>query len=126
MSRNKLKVLVVGVCASGKTSLVEALRARGIDAHHAAQEHSNVPWMWKMSKPDFLIVLQAKYETIKKRRDIPWNEKRYWLEVERLRGAKENANLIIDTDNLTKEEVAEIALNALNNYFVTLGKEKLR
>ncbi|MBP9503378.1 MAG: hypothetical protein KBF17_14555, partial [Candidatus Promineofilum sp.] len=42
-----LRVAVVGPCASGKSTLVAALRAAGYDARHPAQEHSFVKDMWR-------------------------------------------------------------------------------
>ena len=55
-----MKVAVVGVCASGKTTLVSALRQFGIDAVDVAQEHSLVPHMWQViTRPDVLIYLDA-------------------------------------------------------------------
>jgi dephospho-CoA kinase len=39
----KLRIGVVGPCAAGKTTLVAALKNRGYEVHHIAQEHSYVP-----------------------------------------------------------------------------------
>ena len=65
------KIVVVGVCASGKTTLVEGLRARGYRARSVALEHSNVPRLWTYHDPDFLVVLDCSLDTIRKRRLIP-------------------------------------------------------
>ena len=35
-------IVVAGVCASGKTTLVKSLQNLGIDAHNVAQEHSSI------------------------------------------------------------------------------------
>ena len=37
-----MKIAIVGVCASGKTTLVAGLREAGYDAYNVAQEHSCV------------------------------------------------------------------------------------
>ncbi|HEX5503007.1 MAG TPA: hypothetical protein VFW96_10315, partial [Thermomicrobiales bacterium] len=46
------RVVVVGPCAAGKTTLVARLRARGHDAAVCAQEHSGVPYLWQLTRPD--------------------------------------------------------------------------
>ncbi len=55
-----LRVTVVGPCASGKSTLVKALKMHGIDARAAAQEHSAVAALWSRSDPDVLIALQGR------------------------------------------------------------------
>ena len=63
-----LRVAVVGHCASGKSTLVSALRAHGYDANAVAQEHSAVSWLWRHAEPDVLIYLDAALETVRARR----------------------------------------------------------
>ena len=49
---------VVGVCASGKSTLIKGLKERGFNARHIAQEHSYVKDMWKrITNPDLLVFL---------------------------------------------------------------------
>src|SRR5207248_628641 len=50
-------VVVVGVCSSGKSTLVSALCDRGYHASAVSQEHSYVPHLWQRSNPDVLIYL---------------------------------------------------------------------
>lgn len=99
-------IAVVGPCASGKSTLVDELRARGHPARHVVQEHSYVPDMWqRIAAPDVLVYLDASYEVIRRRREISWGPE--WLEVEadRLRHARQHCDLYIDTDPLTPEDI---------------------
>ncbi len=105
-----MRIAVVGVCGSGKTTLVNNLRYAGIDAFNVAQEHSGIKKLWQKNKPDVLIMLDAKLSTIQKRRQIFWGEERLLVQRERLRDARLNADLFIATDDLTKEEVVERVL----------------
>jgi len=108
-------IAVVGVCASGKSTLVRGLQARGWNARQVAQEHSYVPDMWqRITQPDLLICLDASLEIIRQRRrdsDMP-----AWLieeERHRLRHALEYCDLYIQTDALTPDQVLERALEFL-------------
>jgi len=108
-------IAVVGVCASGKSTLVAALRARGFNARQVAQEHSYVPDMWlRITRPDLLIYLDAGLAAIRRRRQqADWEE---WLleqEVERLRHARAYCDLYINPDDLAPDEVLEQVLAML-------------
>jgi len=103
-----LRVAVVGPCASGKSTLVKALRAAGYEARHPAQEHSYVKDMWRrLVDPDVLIYLDISYEALLERR--PFFGERAYLEREqaRLAHAREHADLYLDTSYLTAEQVWE-------------------
>ena len=51
-----MRVVLVGICGSGKTVLAQALRRLGYEVRECGQEHSGVPYMWQvMSRPDVLI-----------------------------------------------------------------------
>ncbi|MDF2565478.1 MAG: hypothetical protein K0Q53_1873 [Massilibacillus sp.] len=104
-------VAIVGVCASGKTTLVKGLRDAGIDAYNVAQEHSCIKKFWNRKKPDLLIMIDVTLSAIKKRRFVTWDEDRLVVQHERLRDARENANLYIQTDELSREEVLQTILN---------------
>lgn len=106
-----MRVVVVGVCASGKTTLVQNLTRMGIEAYNAAQEHSQIKQLWKKKQPDILVMLDATLETLRTRRKIPWGEERLIAQRERLADAREHADLFIQTDRLTKEEVAQVILD---------------
>jgi deoxyadenosine/deoxycytidine kinase len=108
-------IAVVGVCASGKSTLVRGLQARGWNARHVVQEHSYVPDMWqRITQPDLLICLDASLEIIRQRRRDP--EMPAWLideERHRLRHAREFCALYVQTDMLTPDQVLGRALEFL-------------
>lgn len=98
-------IAIVGVCASGKSTLVKELKEVGLNAYNVAQEHSCIKKFWNQRRPDFLIMIDASLGAIKKRREVAWDETRLELQHGRLRDARENADLYIQTDLLSKEEV---------------------
>jgi nicotinamide riboside kinase len=102
-----LRIAVVGPCASGKSSLVSALRAAGYDARHPAQEHSYVRDMWqRLVDPDVLIYLDLSHEAYRQRRPKDDAGPEYLArQRERLAHAREHADLVIDTSELTAEAV---------------------
>jgi len=101
-----MRVVLVGVCGSGKTTLALGLRQMGYEVRECAQEHSDVPYMWQViSKPDVLIYLDASDEATVRR-----GERHYipnYLEVERRRltHARAHCDLYLDTDGLTPDDV---------------------
>jgi len=104
--REKPLIGIVGVCASGKTTLISKLNALGYSCRHIAQEHSYVKTMWKQStNPDILVYLQVSYPETIKRRNLNWTRAEYDEQLNRISNAKDNADIIIETDSLTSEEV---------------------
>jgi energy-coupling factor transporter ATP-binding protein EcfA2 len=106
------RVAVVGVCASGKSTLIKALRGAGYEARHVAQEHSYVPAMWqRMSRPDTLIYLDVDYSTILKRRPgLNLRPQDLDEQLRRLAHAREHCDLYLDTTDLSPAEVQERVL----------------
>ena len=107
---------VVGVCGTGKTTLVDRLRARGFNARQVSQEHSYVPDMWRrLAGPDLLVCLDASLEVVRRRLDSPnWPA---WLvrnQIDRLRHARAHCDLYIHTDALTPDEVLGQVLDLLS------------
>ncbi|GAB4524014.1 MAG: hypothetical protein Kow0047_33870 [Anaerolineae bacterium] len=102
-----MRIKVVGPCASGKSVLVERLRAAGYDAHHCLQEHSYVPDMWRrIHPPDRLIYLDASLETAMRRRPRwDWSPQLWEEQQARLSHARAHCDLYVDTDPLTPDEV---------------------
>ena len=99
---------IVGPCGSGKTTLTDALTELGYNTHHIAQEHSYVKDMWqRITNPDTLIFLQVSYEVSQKRRPMSWFESDYDEQQRRLAHAREHADLILDTDELSAQEVIQ-------------------
>ena len=106
---------IVGVCASGKSTLARSLSSLGLDCHHIAQEHSYVKDMWKrITAPDFLVYLQVSYPTTILRSNLNWTQAEYEEQLFRLRHARENADLIVDTDPLSEDQVLTTVIAALN------------
>jgi len=115
--RESLCIAIVGPCASGKSTLAEALRTAGYDVHQPAQEHSYVPEMWqRLTNPDLLIYLDVSYSRAIERR--PHNIDRQQLETQnqRLAHARQHCHFYLDTSNLTPTQVQERVLS-----FIEIG-----
>ena len=108
------RIGLVGPCGAGKTTLTRRLRARGIrgiEVRQIAQEHSYTPDMWqRLSKPDVLIFLEVSYPETLARKPFRWSQSEYQEQLRRLRHAYEHADLRINTDDLTPDEVLEAVL----------------
>ena len=114
--KTKALIAVVGPCASGKSSLVQRLKALGYNARSVAQDHSYVPDMWRrITNPDILICLDAKLNTIARRRRISWGQRYLNDERHRLRHARQHCDLLLPTDDLTKAQVLERVLAFLES-----------
>lgn len=100
-------VVLVGVCAAGKTTAREGLGRTGIRARSVAQEHSMVQHLYRQGGPGLLVLLVASWETVHHRRQLAWNPDFYRTEWLRLNSARRNADLILHTDNLTREAVLD-------------------
>jgi predicted GTPase len=102
------RVALVGGCASGKSSVVAALRERGVAAYAVAQEHSQIHDLWKHQQPDALVLLDARLETVRQRRDDPaWPEWIYTVQQERLADARAHADLVLATDDMDQQALAD-------------------
>jgi len=110
-SQNKPLIGVVGVCASGKSTLIKEMEARGFRMRHIAQEHSYVKDMWKrITNPDVLIFLDVTYPLTVQRRQLDWTEADWAEQQRRLSHARAHADLYINTDGLNIKQVLEIAI----------------
>ncbi|MHB8647476.1 MAG: hypothetical protein ACYDAR_16965 [Thermomicrobiales bacterium] len=105
-----VRIAVVGHCASGKSTLVGALRRRGYDAHAVAQEHSGIPWLWRHSEPDVLIYLDVPLAAVRARRGEEWPQAVYDAQEERLTDARAHADLVLDTST---ESIAAMTAHAV-------------
>jgi len=111
---NRPLIGVVGHCGSGKTTLIVGLEKRGYTCRHIAQEHSYVQTMWQIiTKPDVLVYLHASFPVSTARRKLDWREKDHEEQSRRLSHAREHAHIIIDTDELTSEQVLQKVLDYL-------------
>ncbi len=106
-SRRDWKIVVVGPCASGKTTLVRGLRRLGYDASVCGQEHSEIPSLWRHTEPDVVIALEVDLATIRHRRGADWPENIYRLQQRRLADARAAAALILDTSLLNPDATLE-------------------
>lgn len=105
---------VVGACGTGKSELVARLKECGYQARHIAQEHSFAPKMWRIiTNPDILLFLQISYPVTIERKKFNWTEKEFDEQIYRLRHAFAHSDIIINTDNLTPEDVFEVLINEL-------------
>ncbi len=101
----RVRVAVVGPCASGKTTLVGRLRAVGVEAKSIAQEHSGVSALYERTPADVLVYLDVSLGAVRARREVSWGPERLEAEARRLTRAREAADLVIDTDSLSAEGV---------------------
>ena len=108
------RIVVVGVCSAGKSTLVQSLRERGYNARAVSQEHSYVPHLWQRSRPDVLVYLDASVRTIRARGRPRWRPTLLDVEHERLSNAREHADLYIPTDGLAPEDVASRVVTFLS------------
>ena len=114
---SKILIGVVGPCGSGKSTLIAGLEARGYTCRHIAQEHSYVKDMWKrITNPHLLIYLHASFPISTARRKLNWLESDHAEQLRRLIHAHENANLIVETDSLTREQVLDNVLTFLKEH----------
>lgn len=110
-------VKIVGVCASGKSTLGQALQAQGYDVYACAQEHSYVPDLWRRLHPaDVLIYLDAQADTVARRRRTREPVAAWVAEQrQRLAHARQHCDLYLPTDDLTPAEVTATVLHFLQN-----------
>ena len=111
-----MRIAIVGVCASGKTTLVKGLKDAGYDAYNVAQEHSGIHNFWNKHHPDILVMIDATLPAIKKRRLVFWDQERLDVQHKRLADAKEHANLFIQTDAYTADEVREQVVDYIETW----------
>ncbi len=103
-------IKVVGISASGKSTLVAHLRSAGYNARPVSQEHSSVPDLWQQfDRTSLLIYLDVDLETQRQRRpDVTWDAEYLQTEQKRLIHARDHADLKINTSALTPDKVWHI------------------
>ena len=110
-----MKIAVVGGCGSGKSTIVNELKARGYDAWVVGQEHSEVRGLWSRRNPDVLVFLDVTLEAVRRRRDENWPEWLYHRQQARLTDARESASIHLNTAALTVEETVAQLLDQLDD-----------
>ncbi len=109
------RVVAVGPDAAGKSTLVARLKPLGYNARSCGQDHSQVPDMWRrLSRPDFLVFLDARLETVARRRSINWGQEYLDKLNARLEHARAHCDLYLPTDGLTPAQVVERVRAALS------------
>jgi deoxyadenosine/deoxycytidine kinase len=117
MKSKNLCIGLVGVCGAGKSTLKNNLANYPYRVRQIAQEHSYVPDMWeRLANPDVLIFLEASYPISQHRKSFSWTEAEYQEQLHRLRHAYRNADLFINTDEISPEEVLDQVLTYLQEY----------
>ena len=70
--------------------------------------------MWQViAKPDFLIYLGASFQTCIRRKHLNWQQRDYDEQLGRLAHARENCDLLVQTDDLSQAAVLEEVLSEL-------------
>ncbi len=114
---SKLSIVVVGPCASGKTTLVNGLIARGFaSARVVAQEHSGVLtlWSWR-GRPAVLIYLDVQTATMNRRQGrADWTDEARAEQVARLASARDACDVYLPTDELTIPQVLDTVITFLS------------
>lgn len=108
------RVVVVGVCAAGKSTLVAHLCAAGYAARSCAQEHSYVGDMWRrLSCPQALVFVDASLTVIRQRRRVLYEPEYIAEQRRRLAHARAHCDIYIVSDDLTPEQVRDQVIAAL-------------
>lgn len=103
-----MRVVLVGICGSGKTTLAQGLRELGYEVKECGQEHSEVPYMWQvLSRPDVLIYLDANEDVTYRRGERHYVPGFVEEERRRLAHARAHCDLYLMTDDLSATEVLE-------------------
>jgi cytidylate kinase len=109
---------VVGPDAAGKSTLIAGLTRLGYSTRHIAQEHSFVKDMWqRLTDPQILVFLDVSYPASRRRRKEDWMEADWQEQQDRLSHARANADMYLDTDTLTAEEVLNQVVDFIKKKF---------
>lgn len=111
--RTKPRLVVVGPCASGKSTLVAGLRRLGVDAIVCGQEHSDIATLWRRKEPDLVVALEIDLATLRARRDPAWPEWLYEVQRRRLAAATSAAAVRLDTSRLDADSVLHRVVQCL-------------
>ncbi len=115
-STAKLKIVVIGPCASGKSTLVHSLCDAGFDATVCAQEHSEIPTLWRHYEPDMVIALTLDLATLRNRRDEDWQDDLLATQMGRLAVGFAAASVVLDTSLLDSEQIMTQASDTIRQF----------
>jgi len=109
-----MRIAVVGTCGSGKTVLAQGLRRLGYEVRECHQEHSYVPYMWQVtSRPNVLIYLDASTAVAHVRGIRHYVKGHAEEQRRRLAHARAHCDLYVMTDELSKSQVLQRAVEFL-------------
>lgn len=75
-----------------------------------------MPTMWRViADPDFLVYLDASYEACSHRKILNWQQQEYDEQLVRLAHARDNSDLLVQTDELSEAAVLEEVLTVLRS-----------
>lgn len=94
------RVVIIGPCGSGKTTLVDGLRRLGFRAMVCGQEHSEIATLWRHTAPDLVVALEVDLPTVRRRRGEEWPAWLYEVQRRRLSVGAAAADLRLDTSEL--------------------------
>ncbi len=95
--------------------MIGGLQRAGYSCRHIAQEHSYVPYMWqRITNPAVLVFLDASFAVCTARRRLNWTELDFQEQLRRLEHARQHADLVVPTDNLSIEQVLGRVLGFLS------------
>ena len=114
-------IVIVGTCASGKSTLADNLRTLGYEAQVVAQEHSDISQLWARSAPTVVIALESSLETIRARRGARWSSAVYERQRRRLAPAMGAAAVVIDTGTTSPMATLAAAASAIRAAGVAPG-----
>ena len=105
-----IRIVVVGPCAAGKTTLVNNLRPKGYNIRSCGQEHSYVHDFWRRNcHSELLVFLDAEALTLLRRQNrAEWPPALLERQRQRLAHARKHCDLYLQTDRLTCAEVAQM------------------
>lgn len=113
---DRRKIVLVGPCASGKTTLAHNLEARGHDVRICGQEHSGIRDFWRLMDPDVLVALDVDLPTLRLRRSSAWPEHLYDVQRGRLASAFAAADVVVDSASNDADAVADRVLSWLETH----------
>lgn len=111
------RIVIVGVCGAGKSLLAKNLGSRGFDARTVAQEHSLVATLFLRSEPDAVICLEASDATVALRKSSGWEPSLLREQRRRLKLARQKADIVLGTDGVDPDELADEARRRLAELF---------
>jgi len=112
-----MRVVLVGICGSGKSTLARELIRLGHEVKECRQEHSGVPYMWRvLSCPDVLIFLDASEEEVIRRGRHFYTSGIVEEQRKRLAHARAHCDLYVWTDGQSPAQVLQQVTEFLTEF----------